>query len=220
MFKYFGRLYSLAKIFIDFFRANLFKCSIMIFLSCQLYSDIHSSQKIIFVQHYTACFTLYIELCTLHILRGALHITHFILHTSHCSMHTFQDILQTELRSRERGLLIFRREGGDTLYNQSSRGKSFLVIHQINFFSKKNHPSGTPLQKGLNCTIPVTSDCKSLHAHHNCFCCSNSQASPSPLGERSFAPGFLHTGRNTTRTGDIREIMNNLRSLEHQKSTS
>ena len=42
-FKYFGRIYSFAKIFVDFSWLNLFGYSFVIFLSCRIYSDIHSS---------------------------------------------------------------------------------------------------------------------------------------------------------------------------------
>ena len=42
-FVYFGRIYSFAKIFVDFSRANLFGYSFVIFLLCRIYSDIHSS---------------------------------------------------------------------------------------------------------------------------------------------------------------------------------
>ena len=66
--EYFGWIYSFAKIFIDFSKANLFGYSFVIFLSRQIYSDIHSSniyvnkyiwificqKKNIFVPH---CFT-------------------------------------------------------------------------------------------------------------------------------------------------------------------
>ena len=39
--EYFGRIYSFAKIFVEW--ANLFWYSFVIFLSCRIYSDIHSS---------------------------------------------------------------------------------------------------------------------------------------------------------------------------------
>ena len=41
--EYFGQIYSFTKIFVDFFRENLFGYSFVIFLSCWIYSDIHLS---------------------------------------------------------------------------------------------------------------------------------------------------------------------------------
>ena len=41
--EYFGRIYSFAKIFVDFSWANLFGDSFVIFQSCRIYLDIHSS---------------------------------------------------------------------------------------------------------------------------------------------------------------------------------
>ena len=42
-FEYFVQIYSFAKIFVVFSWANLFGYSFVIFLSCRIYSDIHSS---------------------------------------------------------------------------------------------------------------------------------------------------------------------------------
>ena len=65
-FEYFGRIYSFAKISVDFLWATLFGYSFVIFLSCRIYSDIHSSNiygneyiRIFFVQKFDIRPTLF-----------------------------------------------------------------------------------------------------------------------------------------------------------------